>query len=222
MSIVKLENIKFSYITPNEEIAILKDISLDVNEGEFHAITGPSGSGKTSLLQIIATFLHQYTGTRRIFNTNIEKDSSAETIYSIREKIGYLFQTPFLPPNLKVKEYLEIQSSLSNIGLQSTKNNFSILSDLKVNDFVNNYPTTLSGGEKQRVALAGILIKQIGLLLLDEPTGSLDSDNRKEFWEIVEQLKNRNTTIIAVTHDPEIKNYTKFVYELHNGFLKKK
>ncbi|HUU78606.1 MAG TPA: ABC transporter ATP-binding protein [candidate division Zixibacteria bacterium] len=223
MSIITLEHIRFSFSSKQlEEISVLKDINITVNTGEFHVITGPSGSGKTTLLQITATFLQPESGKQKIFGKDIELDFSLQNLSSIRRKIGYLFQTPFIPPNLTVKEYVVMQSSLSGIGLRTAKENADkILTDLGINQFSANYPTSLSGGEKQRVALAGILAKNVELLLLDEPTGSLDSENKTIFWELISKLKEENMTIIVATHSSEITNYADFLHVLKNGSLEK-
>ncbi|MGC9781342.1 MAG: ATP-binding cassette domain-containing protein [Candidatus Heimdallarchaeota archaeon] len=220
MSIAKLENMEYSVNKNDKELRILKNISLSVNIGEFHLITGPSGSGKTTLLQLIATILHQTKGFRELFGKEVTKDTSEGIIYYVREKIGYLFQTPYLPTHISTFEYIKLQSQLSGIGaFTAIKKTKELLKELGIDQFEAIVPSKLSGGEKQRVALAGILVKNINLLLLDEPTGSLDFENRTIFWELINQLKNDNLTIIAVTHDESLTKKADYIHKLDYGIM---
>lgn len=206
MSVVNLQNIEYTMLTQQkEELTILKDINLQVNSGEFHIITGPSGSGKTTLLQIIGTLLHPTKGERVLFSEKLSGDLSQESLIKTRLRIGYLFQSPFLPSNVQIQEFVELQASLSGMGYSSAMEKAKeLLYQFNISQFSENLPTTLSGGERQRVALASVLAQNIELLLLDEPTGSLDSENSQLVWDAVKQLKEANLTIIAVSHDKEI------------------
>jgi len=221
MTIVELEHIQFVFPLLRDKIlTVLKDINLIIKQGEFHLITGPSGSGKTTLLQIIATILHQTSGRRKIFDFEIPNINYNNDIYLVRPKIGFLFQTPFIPSHLKVKDFITIQSELSNVGVASAeKRTNEILEEFGVEQFANQYPTKLSGGEKQRVALAGVLSKDIELLLLDEPTGSLDAENKTILWDLIKNLQDKQITIIAVSHDESIANITDISHKLDYGIL---
>jgi len=220
MSIVKLENVEYSVNKNDKELRILKNINLLVNIGEFHLITGPSGSGKTTILQLIATILHQTKGFRELLGKEVTKETSEDIIYYVRERIGYLFQTPFLPTHISTFEYIKLQSQLSGIGaFTAIKKTEELLKKLGIDQFETISPSKLSGGEKQRVALAGILVKNINLLLLDEPTGSLDFENRNIFWELINHLKNDNLTIIAVTHDESITKKADYIHKLDYGIM---
>jgi len=221
MSVVDLKNIQYLVFSKEGEVPILRNVNLQVNKGEFHLITGPSGSGKTTLLQIIATILHQTKGKRNLFNIVVESETNKELIYSIRSKIGYLFQTPFLPPHLKVKEYIEIQTALSGIdAFTSEEITSDFLKEMRIKQFESKNPTKLSGGERQRVALSGVLAKKVELLLLDEPLGSLDFENKKIIWEIIENLKQKNLTIIVVSHDESLSEFFDFCHKLDYGIMK--
>lgn len=206
MPVVNLQNVEYTILTQQkEELTILKDINLQVNAGEFHVITGPSGSGKTTLLQIIGTLLHPTKGERTLFSNKLNSNSPQEIFNETRSKIGYLYQSPFLPLNLQVQEFVELQSSLSGVGYLSAEEKAKdLLYQFNVSQFSDNIPTTLSGGERQRVALASVLAQNVDLLLLDEPTGSLDYENSLLIWNLIKQLMDKNMTIIAVTHDKEI------------------
>ena len=116
MSIVNLKGISYSFKDKQKriEIPILHNVNLTVNPGEFHLITGPSGSGKTTLLQIIGTLLHPDKGERKLFMKEISPNTSSNIISETRSQIGYLFQTPFLPPDLSVKDFIEIVKNINN------------------------------------------------------------------------------------------------------------
>lgn len=221
MTIVELEYIQYSVpLLKDEILSVLKNINLTVKQGEFHLITGPSGSGKTTLLQIIATILHQTAGRRKIFDIEIPNINHNNDVYLVRPKIGFLFQTPFIPPHLKVKELITLQSELSNVGVATAeKRTNEILEEFGVEQFANQYPTKLSGGERQRVALAGVLSKDIELLLLDEPTGSLDAENKTILWDLIKNLQDKQITIIAVSHDESIAKIADVAHNLDYGIL---
>lgn len=222
MSVVNLQNVEYTILTQQkEELTILKDINLQVSSGEFHIITGPSGSGKTTLLQIIATLLHPTQGERTLFSTNHSSILSQETLNVTRSRIGYLYQSPFLPSNLQIQEFVELQSSLSGIGYFTAEEKAKdLLNQFNISQFSKNLPTTLSGGERQRVALASVLAQNVDLLLLDEPTGSLDHENSLIIWNLIKQLIDMNMTIIAVTHDKEITGLADDSHILDYGVIK--
>ncbi len=222
MSVVQLEKIQFSFYDRKREteLAILKNINLKVKEGEFHVITGPSGSGKTTLLQVIGTLLHQKKGKRRIFTKDIPENPAIELLSETRKQIGFLFQTPYMPPELTVNEFLEVQGTLSGFDLETAEEKaVTITKKFGIEDFGNKLPVKLSGGEKQRVALASVIVKNIKLLLLDEPTGSLDYDNRTIIWDLISKLKTEDITIIAVSHDATIAEFADNSHNLDYGKL---
>jgi len=224
MVIVELKNIHHSFARKIKKqisiLEILKGVNLSVTDKEFIVISGPSGSGKTTLLQIIATMLHQKTGERILFGTNHSSEQSIQDLIPTRRKIGYLFQQPYLPPNMKVKDFIVLQAMLSGIGIKSAEQKaISLLEEFDMMDFAEHYPKKLSGGEIQRIALAGILAKDIKLLLLDEPTGSLDSTNKSIIWETITNLIEKGITIVAVTHDKSITSLADDTYELKYGIL---
>ena len=218
---MNLKGITFSVFNKrNRELPILRKVDLLVKKGEMHLITGPSGSGKTTLLQIIGTILHQTEGERQIFNEMISNNPSIEKLTKTRAKIGYLFQSPYLPAELTAKEFIELQTSLADIGLSTAeKRAKEIFQEFKIENLLNEICEHLSGGEKQRIALASILTKDIELLLLDEPTGSLDYDNRVKVWELILDLKRKGLTIIIVSHDESIKEIVDVSHRLRNGLL---
>ncbi|MGC9778189.1 MAG: ABC transporter ATP-binding protein [Candidatus Heimdallarchaeota archaeon] len=223
MSVVELQHVQYSIVDKRNKttIDILKDINLKINQSGIYVITGPSGSGKTTLLQIMGTILHQSIGLRKILLQELTNDSSLEQVSDIRKQIGYLFQTPFLPTNISVREYIELQASLSGLGLKTAESKSNeLMNQFNIQQFAKKHPTTLSGGEKQRVALAGVLAKNVKLLLLDEPTGSLDYDNKTIIWDLIKQLQTTELTIIVVSHDRSVSEFADESFVLDSGILK--
>ncbi|TFG10383.1 ATP-binding cassette domain-containing protein [Candidatus Heimdallarchaeota archaeon] len=220
MSVI-LRNVKYDFRTKNQQRRILKGVNLDVKQGEFCSIYGPSGSGKTTLLQIIATLLHPFEGDRILFSKPYTNNCEQKELDNVRSRIGYLFQSPYIPHNLKIIEYLTLQAEISGVGLRTARENvISLSKSLDMFEFLQKKPSELSGGEKQRIALIGVLIKDVDLLLLDEPTGSMDFENKESLWDIISEKRNSNLTIIAVSHDDLLKNKTDRSFRLQHGVLK--
>jgi ABC-type lipoprotein export system ATPase subunit len=221
MSIIKLEKVEYSVITKYSELHILKDINLQIKKGEFHIITGPSGSGKTTLLQIIGTILNQTKGRRELFSKDINEKTSEKILNQIRKKIGYLFQSPYLPKHISVIDYVSYKSQLVGEGLFTAENKAKEhLTSLDMAEFIKGKISDLSGGERQRVALAGILTMNVAVLLLDEPTGSLDYTNATKLWDIIKKLNEKGLTIVTVTHDKSIVEIADCIHLLDYGKLK--
>jgi len=220
--IVELKDVSFDF-TSSRGIAkkILSNTNLVINKNEVHLITGPSGSGKTTFLQIIAALRTPSSGTVEIFNQKIVNDTPLAETSHFRSKIGYLFQTPYIPSNLTVEEFLVIQSSLVGSTLDAALNSTKeVLERFELQSFTLKKPKELSGGEKQRIALASLLIRNIDLLLLDEPTGSLDIDNKKIVWDMIKELRDeKETAIVVVSHDKSISKIADYSYILNYGDL---
>jgi len=222
MPIIELRDIEYTLFLKNQKpLEILKNINLKVNKGEFHLITGPSGSGKTTLLQIIATFLQPSSGFRKIFNLAVSNDAFDNDYYKIRNRLGYLFQTPYLPPHFTVQEYIKFQVELNGLGIVTAEERaMEFLKEFNIFEFAEQTPKKLSGGERQRIALVGILAKDIDLLLLDEPTGSLDNANKEIIWNLITKLRNeKDITIISASHDETITNIADKTHKLDYGIL---
>lgn len=221
MSVV-LKDVGYGFEIRKKPLKILKEINLQVNQGEFCYIYGPSGSGKTTLLQIIATFLHPSEGERILFSNLYDSTVQQSELAKARSRIGYLFQSPYLPSHLKVIDYLILQAEISGVGLKTAKESaISLSKSFDMFEFLQKRPNKLSGGEKQRIALLGTLLKNVDLLLLDEPTGSIDLKGKENLWEIILDMRNKKKelTIIAVSHDESLKQKSDESYYLNYGKL---
>ncbi|MFV0288588.1 MAG: ATP-binding cassette domain-containing protein, partial [Mycoplasmatales bacterium] len=189
---------------------IIKDFSFEINAGEMVAISGPSGKGKSSLLYTIGMLHNDYKGKFTILgNVNPKIDSKIGNKL-LKEDISFVFQNYALIDNKTVRQNLKIAQKIS-------KNNIDIVEALKtvgLSDKIDAKIVELSGGEQQRVALARVLIKDSKIILADEPTGSLDENNRNMVLKIFALLQKRNITILIVTHDNYIKGICDRVIEL--------
>ncbi|WP_018130195.1 ABC transporter ATP-binding protein [Effusibacillus pohliae] len=184
---------------------VLDNINLTVYEGEMVAITGKSGSGKSTVLNLIGMLERADRGIIKLFGKEIPRVGSARANKLLRTRISYLFQNFALIDNATVDYNLEIPllySKKTKKEKQEMKR--EALEKVGLNILLSKKIHALSGGEQQRVAIARILLKPCDLILADEPTGSLDSENRNEIINILNGLNELGKTIIIVTHDPEV------------------
>ncbi|QKG83623.1 ABC transporter ATP-binding protein [Kroppenstedtia pulmonis] len=197
--ICELEQVTKRY----DDHVVLDRISMAVHEGEMVAITGKSGSGKTTILNIMGMLENPDEGTVKLFGEVRPRSHSSKANRMLRTRLSYLFQNYALIDNATVNENLEIPliySKKTKKEKQELKT--EALQKVGLNISLKQKVHELSGGEQQRVAIARILLKPCDLILADEPTGSLDADNRDEILRILKDLNKENKTIIIVTHDP--------------------
>lgn len=205
-SIIKLDNVNYEYIISdedgaNEEINVaLKNINLDIFEGEFLCIVGKNGSGKSTLAKMLNALLIPKSGDVIIFGYNTKDEK--ETL-NIRKKVGMVFQNP---DNQIVASLVEedVAFGLENLGINTDemrKRVDDVLDRFNLSDYKNKSPNKLSGGQKQKLALAGIIAMKSKVIILDEPTAMLDPKGRQEVMKCILELKNNeNITIVLVTH----------------------
>lgn len=178
---------------------IINDLSLDIKKGEMIGLIGPSGCGKSTLLNIIGTLDKKYEG-KVIIDGQVVTKNNRQSLRIRKNKLGYLFQNYALLDNATVEDNLKIVSNNKRAMI-------NVLSELGIKDKFKEKIYTLSGGEQQRVAIARLILKDPGIILADEPTGSLDKDNEIIVFEILKKLKEEGKTIIVVTHEDEILHY---------------
>ena len=201
MSIIKLENINKSY----SKKTVLKDFSLEVEPGEFIAITGASGKGKSTILNIIGCIENYDSGKLIIDDQNGIKANTHAATKILREKISYLFQNFALVDEKTVEYNLQIAQKYSKTSKKEQKEKIKeALKFVGLEGYEKNKIYELSGGEAQRVAIARILLKPSKILLADEPTGSLDKENVALVMNILEKINKQGKTIVIVTHDQEV------------------
>lgn len=201
---------------------VLRRIDLDVNEGEFVSIMGPSGAGKSTLLAILGMFDSDWTGEYYLQNAPVHKLNKKERGELHKRNIGFVFQSYHLLDHLTVYENLEIPLSYQDVKKSQRQ---SIVSDMldrfQIVGKKDLFPSQLSGGQQQLVAVARALIINPKLLLADEPTGNLHSSQGREIMELFKKLNNQGTTIIQVTHSEQNAAYGNRIIKLADGWVVK-
>ena len=196
---------------------ILKDINLEIREGEMVAVMGPSGSGKSTLLNIIGGIDTPDEGFVSIGGDKLEEMSEKELTLYRRKHLGYVFQMYNLIPNLNVKENIEVGAYLSDNPLDVEE----VLTTLGLQKHKYKYPNQLSGGQQQRVSIGRAVVKNPDILMCDEPTGALDYKTSKEILALIEECNNKfGSTVIMVTHNEAIKNMADHVIKLRDGVVR--
>ena len=218
---VSLRNIHKTYLIGIEGIPALRGVSLNVKKGEFLTIFGTSGGGKTTMLNIIGTIDTPSRGDVKIFNKLIKADTSDKELSNIRlNNIAFVFQSFNLFQNLNVLENVEmpmkIKGELSSKEIK--KKALSLIEKVGLTNRINHFPNQLSGGEQQRVTIARALVNKPDILLLDEPTGDLDTKNADIIMSILLELNIIDgITMIMVTHDVALKNYGQKIVRVIDG-----
>ncbi|MDR1403000.1 MAG: ABC transporter ATP-binding protein [Tannerellaceae bacterium] len=202
-------------------LQVLKGISLAVNKGEIVAIAGPSGAGKTTLLQIIGALDAPDSGELEINGTKVGNLKDKELAAFRNHNIGFVFQFHQLLPEFTALENVMIPALIGKEKLQTAeKKAKDILDFLGLSDRINHKPSELSGGEKQRVAVARALINNPAVILADEPSGSLDTKNKEELHALFFELRDKmKQTFIIVTHDEQLAKYTDRIIHLKDGIV---
>jgi putative ABC transport system ATP-binding protein len=216
---IKLENIDKVYRTERVETLALHNINLDVAPGEFVSVMGPSGCGKSTLLNLIGLLDRPTRGTMALEGSTINGAGDGKLARYRNEKLGFVFQSFHLVPDLKVLDNVEIPLLYRKMsGAGRRKLAASALDRVGLASRMHHFPTQLSGGQQQRVAIARAIVGQPRILLADEPTGNLDSQMGDEIMEILHGLnKTDGTTIIMVTHDDRFARRTDRIVRLFDG-----
>ncbi len=202
--IIKVENVSKSYRRDSFEVPVLKNTSLDVEQGDYIALMGPSGSGKTTLLNLIAGIDRPNSGKIIVGGTDIGSLSESALATWRSNNVGFVFQFYNLLPVLNAFENVELPLLLTSLSKAERKKRVTIaLQAVGLADRMYHYPKQLSGGQEQRVAIARAFVTDPVIIVADEPTGDLDKQSADEILLLLERLnKEFNKTIVMVTHDP--------------------
>ena len=219
--IVQVRGVSKSYRRDSMAIPVLRDISLDVPEGEFLGLMGPSGSGKTTLLNLIAGIDRPDAGSVAVAGTDVTKLSESEAARWRATHIGFVFQFYNLLPVLTAFENVELPLLLAPLSkAERRKHVETALALVGLADRMRHYPRQLSGGQEQRVAIARAIASDPTILVADEPTGDLDRKSAEEVLTLLERLnKEFKKTIVMVTHDPHAAERAHLVRHLDKGEL---
>jgi putative ABC transport system ATP-binding protein len=202
--VLKMENVTRIYRTGLVETRALRDFSLEVEEGEFVTITGPSGSGKTTFLNVAGLLDSFDQGKYFLDGLDVSRLSDVQMSRIRNEKIGFIFQSFNLIPDLDVFDNIDVPLRYRKLSGKDRKERIErAASQVGLSSRLRHLPSQLSGGQQQRVAIARVLAGDPKLILADEPTGNLDSTMAREIMEILEDINSRGTTLIVVTHNPE-------------------
>ena len=199
---------------------MLKDIDLEVEEGEFLAIMGPSGSGKSTLMNIIGLLDRASSGDYYLDATEVSRLSDKKLAQVRNKEIGFVFQQFFLLAKLNALQNVELP--LIYAGVATSKRQGlakQFLEKVELSERMHHLPSELSGGQKQRVAIARALVNNPSIILADEPTGALDTKTGQQIMELLTELNHEGKTIIMVTHEPEIADYARRKIILRDGII---
>ena len=215
---IQLQNIKKVFRTEEVETWALREVNLQVKEGEFVAIMGPSGCGKSTLLNILGLLDNPDNGNYYLDGEEVgHLKESARTRYR-KGRIGFVFQSFNLIDELTVEENIDLQLKYLKVPKAERKQRvLDILRKVNLSQRATHYPQQLSGGQQQRVAIARAVVGKPKLILADEPTGNLDSKNGLEVMELLSQLNAEGTTIVMVTHSQHDAAYAHRTVNLYDG-----
>ena len=216
-SLLELQDIYLNYKTENTLVEVIKGVNLKINSGENVAVVGKSGSGKTSLIMLIAG-LEKATSGKIIFEDQDISTYSEDELADLRKrKIGIVFQSFYLIPNYTALENVSLVLEINKIE-NAQKKSAELLEQFGLKDRLNHFPSQLSGGEQQRVAIARSIILSPKLILADEPSGNLDSENSKLIINLLfKYSKQNNSSLILVTHDQSIAKECDKIIEIKDG-----
>jgi ABC-type lipoprotein export system ATPase subunit len=217
--VVRLEHVSKVYARGAQDVWALRDVTLEIPQGEFHVVMGPSGSGKSTLLHLIATLDLPTEGTVWLDGLATSACSDAELTRRRREEIGLVFQSFNLLPYLTVRENVALPRLLQRVSVgQVRRETDELLEAVGLSARAEHWPHELSGGEAQRVAIARALVTRPRLVLADEPTGNLDSARGLEILTLLSTLsKASGATTILVTHSPDAAKFGHRVTRLADG-----
>jgi putative ABC transport system ATP-binding protein len=219
--ILQTENLTKNYKIGKIEVPALRGVSLGVEEGEFVAIMGPSGCGKSTLLHLLGGLLSPTSGKILIDGEDLAAVSDAQRTDIRRRKIGFVFQRFNLFPTLTAEGNLRLAERIhTGNGGGSGEKRREILRLLKLEDKMHHKPLELSGGEQQRVALARAVVNNPAIILADEPTGNLDTENSEIVLDMFQELNRRyKQTIIMITHNPEAAQHCNRIIRMRDGLI---
>jgi putative ABC transport system ATP-binding protein len=220
-TIIEATNLRKTYMLGKVPVEALRGVNLKVEAGDFVSILGPSGSGKSTMLNLIGALDKPTSGTLLIDGVDIGKLNDNQ-LSELRLKIGFVFQFFNLIPRLTAKSNVELAMSIANMGkAERSKRAVELLETVGLKDRINHKPAELSGGQQQRVAIARALANNPRFLLLDEPTGNVDSKTANEVMALIHKLNKENgVSIIMVTHDQKLAHEAKRTVQMFDGEIK--
>ena len=216
---IKVDSVSKSFMSGESNLTVLKNVSFEIQKGEFISILGPSGSGKSTLLGLLAGLDRPSTGSVSLNNQNLNSLSEDKLSIFRNLHVGFVFQSFQLIPTLTALENVMVPLELQN-RKDAQKNAESLLEKVGLASRKNHYPIQLSGGEQQRVAIARAFSNQPLILFADEPTGNLDQKTGHKILDLMLELnRNEQTTLVMVTHDLNLAQLSQRIIKLSDGEL---
>jgi putative ABC transport system ATP-binding protein len=217
--VVKAIELKKTYMLGKVPVEALRDVTLKVESGDFLAILGPSGSGKSTLLNLIGALDKPTSGTLLIDGVDVSTLDDNQ-LADLRCRVGFVFQFFNLIPRFTARDNVELSMSIAGMSKEERRKNAEeLLGTVGLKDRMNHKPAELSGGEQQRVAIARSLANNPHFLLMDEPTGNIDSKTTSEIMKLIKSLNEKGVTIIMVTHDQRLARQAKRTVQMFDGVI---
>lgn len=216
--IIVLEDIKKTYDTGSVSVNALKGINLTIEKGEYVAIMGQSGSGKSTMMNILGCLDTPTSGKYYLDGVDITKEKKSKLSYIRNRKIGFVFQSFNLIPRTSAIKNVELPMIYAKVGRKARRKKAEeLLKKVGLEGRMNHMPNEVSGGQRQRIAIARALANNPPIILADEPTGNLDTASSIEIMELFTELNNDGATVIVVTHEDDIAQFTKRIVRFKDG-----
>jgi len=220
--VIKIEQLEKTYHLGKVNVEALRGVSIEINTGDFVSIMGPSGSGKSTLMHIIGCLDYPTGGKYFLSGQDVSKLNDNQLALFRNQKIGFVFQEFNLLPKATILRNVELPLTYNNTHSKNKKQlAVQALEEVGLGNRLKHRPNEISGGQKQRVAIARALVNHPSIILADEPTGNLDSKTGQDIMNIIKKLHDDGNTIILVTHEPEIAQYSQRVIHLKDGLIDK-
>ncbi len=217
---IELRNVNRSFVVGDQQVSALRDINLQLNNGEYLSIMGPSGSGKSTMLNLLGLLDRPTSGEYLLDGGNVSALSDEQQARVRSEKIGFVFQSFHLVPRLTAAQNIELPMMLAGIPVEQRKQRVAkLIESYGLVARAEHRPDQLSGGQRQRVAIARATVMQPSVLLADEPTGNLDRTTGWEVLKLLEGLLEQGITLVLVTHDAEIGARAKRQLQMLDGSI---
>jgi len=218
MQMIRLNKVEKIYLRGSEAVRALRGVDLEIKPGEFAAVTGPSGAGKTTLLHILGCLDTPVRGEVLFDGVRVDRMSEKELTRIRREKIGFIFQQFYLIPGLSVADNIALPLLFKKE--QPDKKRIEALARMVgLEKRTGHVPAALSGGEMQRTAIARALVNQPEIILADEPTGNLDSENSEKIFNILKELNNNGLTVLMITHNLDLASRAERIIKMNDGMV---